>query len=167
MEETRRIGNNPGDVVQVVAALLAAKAQPDVRHVDRQRTMEGALQAARWATGALSPHFSPGFVARRRRRAWIQGAAEGTRQCVEERNAVNLPVSARRSRNMRSNASPDVPCHAPSWTSPYEGRQAHRRPSCRATREVSLGCATNLWVAKMACGRGRPSSPDDQLARAR
>jgi hypothetical protein len=57
----------------------------------------------------LNPHFSPGFVARRRRRAWIQGASgsfsasasEGPAGILDsmsrsptERNAVDMPGSA-------------------------------------------------------------------------
>ena len=52
--------------------------------------------------GDLSPHFSPGFVARGWRRAWIQGArregpggvVETTLRSPTERNAVDMPVSA-------------------------------------------------------------------------
>jgi hypothetical protein len=50
----------------------------------------------------VSPHFSPGFVARRRRRAWIQGARrevsagvlDSTSRKPTERNAVDIPGSA-------------------------------------------------------------------------
>jgi hypothetical protein len=50
----------------------------------------------------LSPHFSPGFVARRWRWAWIQGArprdlgdvVDTMSRNPTERNAVGMPVSA-------------------------------------------------------------------------
>ena len=49
-----------------------------------------------------SPHFSPGFVARRRRRAWMQGARredsagvlDSTSRSPTERNAADMPGSA-------------------------------------------------------------------------
>ncbi len=51
---------------------------------------------------AISQHFSAGFVARRRRRAWIQGAQgkdspgvlDSTSRNPTERKAVDMPGSA-------------------------------------------------------------------------
>ena len=77
---SRRI--QKGLIEDIAFRVLAASNQPDFRtisdfrkiHLDAlQNLFEQALKLALTA-GAINPHFSPGFVARRRRRAWIQGA---------------------------------------------------------------------------------------------
>ena len=61
-----------------------------------------ALCATPGWRGISIPHFSPGFVARRRRRAWLQGARredsagvlDSTSRSPTERNAGDMPGSA-------------------------------------------------------------------------
>ena len=73
----------------------------EVKHTPENVKLRLPPRQSRGISQRISPHFSPGFLAKRRRRSWLQGArredSAGVPYCTSrsptERNAADMPGS--------------------------------------------------------------------------